>query len=151
MSPASPRGILEATSSICCHQQVLGNPQSHLTSAPSTSLSEPHGYSQETLLGRTARWSRVPRLGRDPQPCGLRFFVQAGVCLQGPSDTHPQPLSPQIPAKLTGILYHLSSNWGCLSLVLPAFHANHAAGAEIPNPNISLRGAGGRAPAQVAS
>lgn len=117
---------------------------SHLTSALSTSLSEPHGYSQEILLGRTP-WSRGPRLGRDPQPCGLRFFVQAGVCLQGPSDTHPQPLSPQIPAKLTGILYHLSSNWGCLSRVLPAFRANHVAGAEIPNPNISLRGAGRRA------
>lgn len=39
-------------------------------------------------------------------------------------------LSPLIPAKLTGILYHLSCNWGSLSRVLPGFRANHVVAAE---------------------
>lgn len=127
--------------------------QPHKVISPPRTLNQP--FRTPRLLSgnpsghRTAPWWVHGSTGSSA--VRARFLCASlSVCLQGPSDTHPQPLSPQIPAKLTGVLYHLSSNWGCLSQFLPAFHANHAAGAEIQNLTIPLR-SWWEGPAQVAS
>lgn len=57
--------------------------------------------------------------------------MHAVVCLQGCLiPAHSRCLSPVIPAKLTGGLYHLSCNWGCLSRVFAWFPASQVAVAE---------------------
>ena len=90
--PCLPLWNLEATSSVCFHQQMLDNPQNHLPASPPSRLSKPQSCSQERLLVVTTTLLRGPRWGQGPHQCGLPFFVQGVICLQVRPDTRPQPL-----------------------------------------------------------
>lgn len=140
---------LEATTLVCFHQQTLDNPQNNLPPSPPQPA-----FKIPAATGSKGFWSfPVPHRGArgrgqwlSPTRAAFLSSKLSSVCGGRPVPARRRCLSPLTPAKLTGGLYHLSCNWGCLSRVLPGFRANHVAAAEIPNPNISLLRAGGRAP-----
>lgn len=89
-------------------------------------------------------------MGSPPIQAASLLRKLSSVCRGCLIPAHSRCLSPPIPAKRTGVLYHLSCNWGCLSPVLPGFRANHVAAAEFRILTFPCPELVGGPPAQVA-